>query len=185
MMQWLSGWCCAAAVAGRSVCCGFSISILPHPQSRRRWISHPSLPTYLKSWSVSWCVGRRGAWGCGVWGALAWSPRGRRARHKLCRRSLLPTCCVCQIRRHELQHFWRTSCFHLSEESVAGGGGTVGAAPPESAQLMSILTLDPAYFPAELFTTKDAMCVRCTAAWGRGPGGVHGDGADANGVWEW
>ncbi len=59
-----------------------------------------------------------------------------------------------QLRRHELQHAWRNSCFHLTPAAFEAAGKK-GTGPTPMQELTQILTLDPRYFPQELFGAKD------------------------------
>ncbi|KAL6778763.1 RPC31 [Auxenochlorella protothecoides x Auxenochlorella symbiontica] len=65
----------------------------------------------------------------------------------------------CLLRRHELQHAWRNSCFHLTPAAFEAAGKK-GTGPTPMQELTQILTLDPRYFPQELFGAKDTKASR-------------------------
>ena len=58
-----------------------------------------------------------------------------------------------QLRRHELQHAWRNSCFYITPDSFAKGNAKAGSATMLQ-ELSTILTLDPRHFPQELFDSS-------------------------------
>ncbi|KDD75218.1 hypothetical protein H632_c803p0 [Helicosporidium sp. ATCC 50920] len=58
--------------------------------------------------------------------------------------------------RHELESTWKNSTSHISEDCVATPAATDAAAT----KLTALLTLDPLLFPAELFSSKEALLSR-------------------------
>ena len=71
-----------------------------------------------------------------------------------------------QLRRRDLNSFWKGSCFHVgvsgpsdgaSSSSSAGAGAGAGDSAARQAALTSVLALNELYFPEELYTSKQKV----------------------------
>ncbi|GAB4817003.1 hypothetical protein N2152v2_004049 [Parachlorella kessleri] len=80
-----------------------------------------------------------------------------------------------QMRRHELTSFWKNSPFYLTTPQSTSGSRAAGEVErfsdrlrkrqkSERPPLTSILTLDPRYFPEELYSSKQQMAAKSAAA---------------------